>query len=66
MIKTLDNHTLKRGETAWEVGVTNSGEYRPTRGVVHGGHNDITNPDKCWKDYDLCKTECDKLNEIKK
>ena len=66
MITTLDKVVCKRGETVWEVGVTNTDFYRPTRSIVHGGYNDVTNPGACWKDYDLCKEECDKLNKEEK
>ena len=63
MITTLDNVKLKRGQHAWEVGVTVDGEYRPTRGTIQTGSNDITNPNKCWSNWELCKEECDRLNK---
>lgn len=66
MITTLDEVICKRGERVWEIGITLDGIYRPTSSVVHGGYNDVTNPDRCWKDYDLCKEECDKLNNKNK
>lgn len=63
MITTLDGVIKKRGESVWEVGVELTTEvYRPTRSIVHSVSKPVCNPNSCWSNYDLCKTECDKLN----
>ncbi len=64
MITTLDNVTLKRGQAAWEIGVTTGSIHKPTRSIVHGqSAGRLANPDRCWADYDECLKECDKLNQ---
>ena len=62
MITTLDGITCKRGARVWEIGISATG-YRPTMSVVYGQSNRLVNPNRCWKDYDLCLAECDKLNQ---
>lgn len=65
MIKTVDNKNAKRGDIVWEIGVNLKGVYKPTRGVVSSPIYRVSNEDKCWKDYDLCKKECNKRNNKK-
>lgn len=62
MITTLDKIECKRGEIVWEIGIDLKGNYQPTRSIVHGWHNSVINVDRCWKEYELCKKECERLN----
>lgn len=64
MIITVDLVTLKKGEFAFEIGVSDKGQYLPVRGIVHGrGTSAIQNEGRCWYDYNLCLSECKKLHE---
>jgi precorrin-6B methylase 2 len=62
MITTLDKIKAKKGQHVWEIGITTKGVYAPTASTVHSKTNPITNPERCWKSYELCQKECDKLN----
>lgn len=64
MVTTKDNIICKRGDRVWEIGVSQEG-YRPTMSTVHGqGAGRLVNPARCWKDYNGCLLECNKLNNI--
>lgn len=59
---TLDGVKLKRGDPAWEVGITLKGAYRPTMGYYLSTTTPIFKLDGCWSDYLKCKKECAILN----
>lgn len=64
MITTLDGVIKQRGESVWEIGFAGEVEgYRPTRSIVHGQHNRLINPDRCWNNWKECSRECFKMNE---
>lgn len=62
MIVTLDGFKLKKGDHAWEIGITTEGVYTPTRGTYGSSKDPIHFEDKCWKSYRLCKQKCDEKN----
>ncbi len=66
MITTKEGIVKKRGQKVWEIGITVDGIRTPTISIVHGGYNDVTNPDRCWSEYDNCLTECEKMNKKEK
>lgn len=63
MIKTVDGVECGRGDRVWEIGMEVNGTYRPTMSVVDSRTNNVCNPDRCWKDYDLCLAESEKKNK---
>ena len=67
-IRTIDGHELKYNERAWEIGVIqNSNVYAPTLSVNNRkSKNNISNPNKVYKDYFLAKLESDRLTEERK
>ncbi len=66
MITTLDKHTCKRGDRVWEIGTTGK-QYQPTASWVYSmaASKRLTNENRCWKLYENCQKECDRLNQIK-
>jgi len=62
MITTIDGHDVGRGYGVWEVGITVKGIYTPTRAIVHGGANAPADSDRCWKSFNKCNEECERLN----
>lgn len=63
MITTKDGFVCKRGERVWEIGRDiSSGKLTPTLSKVHGGHNDVANPDESFKEYQNCLIEIERLN----
>ncbi len=62
-MKTIEGVILTKGLKVWEVGITSKGIYTPTLSVFNGGVNDVTNIDRCWLGYSLCRLECDRLQE---
>ena len=62
MITTIDGFIVKRYGIVWEIGsVIRTYKKKPSRSKVH---QDLSNPNRCWKSYDLCLEECNKLNII--
>lgn len=55
MITTRDGFVCKRGDRVWEIGRDiSSGLYAPTMSNVHGGKNDVANPNECFREYQNC------------
>jgi len=63
MITTLDGFTKKANMRVWEIGMC-EGAYTPTLSTVNGkSSNRLVNPERCWSSFELCKSECEKMNQ---
>lgn len=62
-LTTKDGITLKRGDYAWEVGVTTKGVYQPTRSRYGVGEFQVLKKDECFGLWENCQRLCEEMNK---